>query len=142
MTPDEIIRLPPELRELRSYAPPGHIKAIARATAPIALSPPTTDPVTSIELTPVPNHRTTPEGRAVLDALPTGAPPALPKVPSGLTDEQRYLFDTHGYLQIPSVLEGAELAACQAAARAYVQTSPEDMPAGFGASSAAHLTMQ
>ena len=31
LKPEEIIRLPPELRELRSYAPPGHVKAIAAA---------------------------------------------------------------------------------------------------------------
>ena len=37
MTPEEIIRLPPELRELRSYTPTGHVKAIASATGPITL---------------------------------------------------------------------------------------------------------
>ena len=53
-------------------------------------------------------------------------------MPGGFTDEQRYLFDTHGFVQIPDVLEGAELAECQAAARAYMNTPAEEMPAGLG----------
>ena len=125
MTPGEIMRLPPELRELRSYAPPGHVKAIAAATGPIALSPPTSTPVAAAELTPFPYHRATPEDKLVIDELQTGPPPSLPPIPGGLTDEQRYLFDTHGFVQIPDVLEAAELAECQAAARDYMATPEE-----------------
>ena len=53
-------------------------------------------PVTPAELTPLPFHRATPEDLEVLDRLQTGPPPSLPPVPNGFTDEQRYLFDTHG----------------------------------------------
>jgi hypothetical protein len=53
-------------------------------------------PVTPAELTPLPYHRATPEDLEVLDQLQTGPPPSLPPVQNGFTDEQRYLFDTHG----------------------------------------------
>ena len=54
MTPEEIIQLPPELRELRSWSPAGHVKKIVSTPLPIKLSPPTNEPVTDAELTPVP----------------------------------------------------------------------------------------
>ena len=131
MTPEEIVRLPPEMRELRSYTPSGQVK-LANLRGAITLSVPTNAPVTPAELTPLPYHRATPEDQAVIDRLQTGPPPSLPPVPGGFTDEQRYLFDTHGYVQIPDVLGPEELAECRAAARDYMSTAEADMPEGFG----------
>lgn len=160
MTPEEIIQLPPELRELRSWSPPGHVKKIASTVGPIKLSPPTNEPVTEAELTPVPYHRSRPEDIELLGRLPTGSPPSLPAVTNGFTDEQRYLFDTHGYVQVailsvvarqccvslkcetmtilfrgtqvPNVLGPDELAECRAAVQDYISTPSEAMPPGFG----------
>ena len=67
----------------------------------------------------------------MLGDRPTGPPPSLPAVPGELTAEQRYLFDTLGYLQIPDVLGAAELEECRAAVRDYVATPDDAMPAGF-----------
>ena len=39
-----------------------------------------------------------------------------------MTPEQRYLFDTNGYLHIRQVLNAEELAAAQAAVDRYIST--------------------
>ena len=48
-----------------------------------------------------------------------------------MTAEQRYLFDLHGYLHLKNVLSAKELAAARAAAERYVDTPPDELPAGF-----------
>ncbi len=48
-----------------------------------------------------------------------------------MTDEQRYLFDIHGYCHLQQAIVGDELAACQQAAADYVNTPPEELPEGF-----------
>jgi len=48
-----------------------------------------------------------------------------------LTPEQRYFFDLTGYLHLEGVLQGAQLAAAQEAAQRYIDTPPEDVPAGL-----------
>ena len=108
LTPEQILQLPPEIRELRSFAPPGQIKAIVEATnlrqkeespALLQLSEPDGAPVTEAELTPQPYARATPEDYQVMDEMLIGPPPTLPPVPGGLTDAERYLLDTHGYVR-------------------------------------------
>ena len=42
-----------------------------------------------------------------------------------MTDEQRYLFDIHGYCHLQQAIVGDELAACQQAAADYINTPPE-----------------
>ncbi len=42
-----------------------------------------------------------------------------------MTSEQRYFFDTTGYLHLPSALDSTELAAAQAAVQRYIDTPPE-----------------
>ena len=49
----------------------------------------------------------------------------------GMTPEQRYFFDLTGYLHLQGVLEGAQLVAAQEAAQRYIDTPPEDVPAGL-----------
>ena len=100
--------MPPEIRELRAFAPPGQIKAIVEATnlrqkespALLQLSEPDGAPVTEAELTPQPYARATPEDYQVMDEMLIGPPPTLPPVPGGLTDAERYLLDTHGYVSL------------------------------------------
>ena len=48
-----------------------------------------------------------------------------------MTPEQRYFFDLTGYLHLEGVLQGAQLAAAQEAAQRYIDTPPEDVPAGL-----------
>jgi len=48
-----------------------------------------------------------------------------------LTPEQRYFFDLTGYLHLEGVLQGAQLAAAQEAAQRYIDTPPEEVPAGL-----------
>ena len=48
-----------------------------------------------------------------------------------MTSEQRYFFDTTGYLHLPSALDSTELAAAQAAVQRYIDTPPEKLPPGF-----------
>ena len=140
LTEDEILRLPPEIRELRRYAPPTFVKAIASASGPpTALSPPTPDvAVTTDELTPN-LGRPSQQGfheedmRQMYDMR--AAPKALlPEVAGGLTPEQRYLFDIHGWTKLEAVVSSDELAACRAAADDYANAKPEEMPEGFGCS--------
>ena len=50
-----------------------------------------------------------------------------------MTDEQRYLFDIHGYCHLQQAIVGDELAACQQAAADYVNTPPEELPEGLAA---------
>ena len=50
---------------------------------------------------------------------------------SGMTPEQRYFFDLTGYLHLEGVLQGAQLAAAQEAAQRYIDTPPEEVPAGL-----------
>ena len=108
LTPEQILQLPPEIRELRAFAPPGQVKSIVEATnlrqkespALLQLSEPDGAPVTEAELTPQPYARATPEDYQVMDEMLIGPPPTLPPVPGGLTDAERYLFDTHGYVSL------------------------------------------
>jgi hypothetical protein len=96
---DEILRLPPEIRELRSHAPLGHIKSIAEpGRGPIEISAPDgSAPVTDDERTHgQPYHVTAPSDSEILLRTPTRALPTLPSVPGGMSDEQRYVFDIHG----------------------------------------------
>ena len=55
-----------------------------------------------------------------------------------MTPEQRYLFDVTGYLHIENAVSGEALKAAQAAADAYINASPGDLPPGFD-SSGKHL---
>lgn len=48
-----------------------------------------------------------------------------------MTPEQRYFFDLTGYLHLKGVLQAAELQAAQAAAQRYIDTPPEEVPAGL-----------
>ncbi len=48
-----------------------------------------------------------------------------------MTPEQRYFFDLTGYLHLEGVLQGEELKAAQAAAQRYIDTPPEQVPAGL-----------
>ena len=48
-----------------------------------------------------------------------------------MTPEQRYFFDLTGYLHLQGVLQGAELKAAQDAAQRYIDTPPEEVPAGL-----------
>ena len=48
-----------------------------------------------------------------------------------MTPEQRYFFDLTGYLHLKGVLQGAELKAAQDAAQRYIDTPPEEVPAGL-----------
>ena len=50
-----------------------------------------------------------------------------------MTPEQRYFFDVTGYLHLPGVLAGDDLASAQEAADRYISLSPDDWPPGFGA---------
>ncbi len=50
-----------------------------------------------------------------------------------MTPEQRYFFDTTGYLHLPNALDPAELAAAQAAVQRYIDTPPEELPPSFAA---------
>ena len=49
-----------------------------------------------------------------------------------MTQEQRYLFDLHGYVHLKNVLSEQELTACQHAVERYMATSDDEMPEGFG----------
>lgn len=111
-TDEEIMKLPPEVRELRAYAPPGQIKSIARG-GPVTLSPPRRDvPVTDDERTHgQPHHRSGDAG--IHEGMPAVTVAPLPPVPGELTDEQRYLFDLQGYCHLKGAVAGEELAACQ-----------------------------
>jgi hypothetical protein len=48
-----------------------------------------------------------------------------------MTPEQRYFFDTSGFLHLKNVLTGEALQKAQEAADRYVKTPPEDLPPGF-----------
>ena len=48
-----------------------------------------------------------------------------------MTPEQKYLFDLTGYLKIPGVLRGADLARAQEAAQRYIDTPQDEVPDGF-----------
>ena len=48
-----------------------------------------------------------------------------------MTPEQRYFFDLTGYLHLKGVLQEAELKAAQDAAQRYIDTPPEEVPAGL-----------
>ena len=48
-----------------------------------------------------------------------------------MTDEQRYLFDTLGYLHIPGAFGGEELAEAREAAQRYIDAPDDDLPEGF-----------
>ena len=50
-----------------------------------------------------------------------------------MTPEQRYFFDTTGYLHLPQVLSEEELKPAQDAAERYISMPPEEWPRGFGA---------
>ena len=50
-----------------------------------------------------------------------------------MTPDQRYLFDTTGYLHLPGALDSTELAAAQAAVQRYIDPPPEELPPGFAA---------
>ena len=50
-----------------------------------------------------------------------------------MTSEQRYFFDTTGYLHLTNALASTELAATQAAVQRYIDTPPEELPPGFTA---------
>eukprot|EP01051_Picozoa_sp_SAG22_P016928 SAG22_NODE_2498_length_2508_cov_1.539228_1_plen_414_part_01 len=137
LTAEQILQLSPEIRELRRYAPLGIVKGIATAAGPPdRLSPPNGAPVTADELT-APMGRPSQSGHGDADrkmmwemrAAPT---PQLPEVAGGLTPEQRYLLDIHGYIQLGGVLGHNELAACQAAAEEYTTTPTDELPDGFG----------
>ena len=71
----------------------------------LQLSEPDGAPVTEAELTPQPYARATPEDYQVMDEMLIGPPPTLPPVPGGLTDAERYLFDTHGYVSLTLLLD-------------------------------------
>ena len=45
-----------------------------------------------------------------------------------MTSENRYFFDTTGYLHLPSALDSTELAAAQAVVQRYIDTPPEELP--------------
>ena len=49
-----------------------------------------------------------------------------------MTPEQRYLYDTMGYIHLENVLSPEELTRAQEAVDRYINTPPEDMPVGFG----------
>ena len=48
-----------------------------------------------------------------------------------MTPEQRYVFDSAGYLHLKNVLDEEELRGAQEAADRYINTPHEEMPAGF-----------
>ena len=48
-----------------------------------------------------------------------------------MTPEQRYFLDLTGYLHLEGELQGTQLAAAQEAAQRYIDTPPEDVPAGL-----------
>jgi len=50
-----------------------------------------------------------------------------------MTSEQRYFFDTTGYLHLSGALDSTELAAAQTAVQRYIDTPPEELPPGFAA---------
>jgi hypothetical protein len=56
-----------------------------------------------------------------------------------MTDEQRYLFDTLGYLHVPGVFGGAELAAAQEAAQRYIDAADDELPEGFSTDGRRHV---
>ena len=141
LTEQQILQLPPEIRELRKYAAPGVVKSIASpAGPPTTLSPP--DPtlrVSPAELTP-PMGKPSQSGHGDLDKqvmtmIRSIAVPRLPEVVAGLTDEQRYLLDIHGFLHLKSVVSGEELRECQAAAEQYIAVPPAQLPPGFAQAS-------
>eukprot|EP01043_Picozoa_sp_COSAG02_P009652 COSAG02_NODE_330_length_24501_cov_39.465850_19_plen_552_part_00 len=141
LTEEQILQLPPEIRELRKYAAPGVTKSIAtKAGPPIKLSPP--DPSTQVspaELTP-PMGKPSQSGHGDLDKqimtmIRRIPPPLLPDVDAGLSAEQRYLLDIHGFLHLKAVVSGDELGKCQAAAHQYLAAPQSQLPPGFGQAS-------
>eukprot|EP01047_Picozoa_sp_COSAG01_P055946 COSAG01_NODE_6286_length_3753_cov_2.422003_1_plen_427_part_00 len=136
---EQILRMPPELRELRRHAPLSYTKSIAQPGrgGAVRLSPPgrTPPPVTDDERTHgAPYHVAGPGDAELIESTPTTLLPALPPVPGGMTDEQRYIFDIHGYCHLHNAVSGAELRECQAAAMEYVTaatTSGKQLPPGF-----------
>jgi hypothetical protein len=100
-------RLPPEIRELRKHAPLNQIKSIAEpGRGPVTISAPDGAPVTDDERT----HGFGGGGLGVSQT--THRPfevlsPELPPIPGGMTDEQRYLFDVHGYCHLTQAIVGA-----------------------------------
>ena len=138
LTETQILQLPPEIRELRKYAAPGVVKTVARAAGPpTTLSPPDPSlPVSPAELTP-PMGKPSQSGHGDLDkrviTMIRNAPvPRLPEVVEGLSAEERYLLDIHGFLHLKAVVSGEELRKCQAAAQHYLAAQSTQLPPGFG----------
>ena len=48
-----------------------------------------------------------------------------------MTPQQRYFFDLTGYLHLEGVLQGEELKAAQDATQRYIDTPPDQVPAGL-----------
>ncbi|AWT60965.1 MAG: hypothetical protein DF168_02190 [Candidatus Moanabacter tarae] len=48
-----------------------------------------------------------------------------------MTSEQRYFFDTSGYLFLEGALKGSELTAAREAAQRYIDTPSNSLPSGF-----------
>eukprot|EP01051_Picozoa_sp_SAG22_P008035 SAG22_NODE_591_length_8819_cov_3.667737_6_plen_354_part_00 len=134
-TDEQILRLPPEIRELRSHAPLGHVKKIAEpGRGPVQISAPAQPPapVTDDERTPgQPHHIAGPGDAEILQSLPARDAPRLPPIPGGMTDVQRYNFDRLGYCKLEAAITGDELARCRQAALDYINTPTRGLPAGF-----------
>ena len=56
-----------------------------------------------------------------------------------MTPEQRYLFDTFGYLHIANAMTSEELAAAQEASQRYIDAPPDQLPSGFGVDNRRYL---
>lgn len=136
LTDDQIMSLSPEIRELRKFARVGVIKSIAQP-GPVTLSQPNGEAVTDDERTHGPPGAarhvvgTNDEGSETIHQPFSIGAPGLPQVAGGMTDEQRYLFDIHGYCHLHSAIAGDELADCQRAAMDYINTPTEQLPEGF-----------
>lgn len=57
-----------------------------------------------------------------------------------MTPEQRYFFDTTGYLHLKNVLNDAELHQTREAAERYIHTPAAELPPGFAATEGQHAT--
>ncbi len=55
-----------------------------------------------------------------------------------MTPEQRYFFDTAGYLHLEGVLQGEQLAGTQEAVDRYVNTPEAELPPGFGSTNGSY----
>ena len=134
LTDDEILALPPELRELRSSFPVYGTKPLVDRPLPITLSPP--DPSQPVDVSErtcaVEFLKTEPGDTDVLREYPPA--PALGRPGEiGLTEEQRYLFDLEGVLHLKGCMSADELEAARAAVDEYAsfESHPEDLPDGF-----------